>query len=74
METQGNPNEPIKPKATGQEGGQQGGGSQKRDPNKERDRDKQGSGSQERGREKQGAGSQQGGGSQEHGGQEGGKQ
>ena len=26
METQRNPNEPIKPTATGQEGGQQGGG------------------------------------------------
>ena len=54
METQGNPNEPIKPKATGQEGGQQGGGSQERDRNKERDRDKQGGGSQEREREKTG--------------------
>ena len=54
METQGNPNEPIRPTATGQEGGQQGGGSQERDRNKERDRDKQGGGSQEREREKQG--------------------
>jgi len=49
METQRNPNEPIKPTATGQEGGQQGGGSQ----NKERDRDKQDGGSQERERELQ---------------------
>jgi hypothetical protein len=49
METQRNPNEPIKPAATGQEGGQQGGGSQ----NKERDRDKQDGGSQERERELQ---------------------
>jgi len=48
METQSNPNEPIKPTATGQEGGQQGGGSQERDRNKESDRDKQGGGSQER--------------------------
>jgi hypothetical protein len=47
METQRHPNEPIKPTATGQEGGQQGGGSQ------ERDRDKQGGGSQERERELQ---------------------
>ena len=47
METQHNPNEPIKPTATGQEGGQQGGGSQ------ERDREKQGGGSQERERELQ---------------------
>jgi hypothetical protein len=47
METQRNPNEPIKPTATGQEGGQQGGGSQ------ERDREKQGGGSQERERELQ---------------------
>ncbi len=31
METQRNPNEPIKPTATGQEGGQQGGGSQERE-------------------------------------------
>jgi hypothetical protein len=53
METQRNPNEPIKPTATGQEGGQQGGGSQERDRNKERDRDKQGGGSQERERELQ---------------------
>ena len=72
METQANPNEPIKPTATGQEGGQQGGGSQEPDRNKERDRDKQGGGSQEREREKQ-SGSQQGGGSQERGGQEGGR-
>jgi len=74
METQGNPNEPIKPTATGQEGDQQGGGSQERDRdrNKERDRDKQGGGSQEREREKQGGGSQQEGGSQEPG-QEGGR-
>ena len=67
METQGNPNEPIRPTATGQEGGQQGGGSQERDRNKEGDRDKQGGGSQEREREKQGGGSQQGGGRQEPG-------
>ena len=73
IETQRNPNEPIKPTATGQEGGQQGGGSQERDRNKERDRDKQGGGSQEREREKQGGGSQQGGGSPERGGQEGGR-
>ena len=73
METQSNPNEPIKPTATGQEGGQQGGGSQERDRNKEGDRDKQGGGSQEREREKQGGGSQQGGGSPERGGQEGGR-
>jgi hypothetical protein len=53
METQRHPNEPVKPTATGQEGGQQGGGSQERDPNKERDRDKQGGGSQERERELQ---------------------
>ena len=72
METQSNPNEPIKPTATGQEGGQQGGGSQERDRNKEADRDKQGGGSQEREREKQG-GSQQGGGSPERGGQEAGR-
>jgi hypothetical protein len=72
METQRNPNEPIKPTATGQEGGQQSGGSQERDRNKERGRDKQGGGSQEREREKQGGGSQQEGGSQEPG-QEGGR-
>ena len=53
METQRNPNEPIKPTASGQEGGQQDGGSQERDRNKERDRDKQGGGSQERERELQ---------------------
>jgi hypothetical protein len=67
MERQRNPNEPIKPTATGQESGQQGGGSQERDRNKERDRDKQGGGSQEREREKQGGGSQHEGGSQEPG-------
>ena len=60
METQRNPNEPIKPTATGQEGGQQGGGTQERDRNKERDRDKQGGGSQEHERDKQSGGSQQG--------------
>ena len=53
METQRNPNEPIKPTAAGQEGGQQGGGSQERDRKKERDREKQGGGSQERERELQ---------------------
>jgi len=53
LETQRHPNEPIKPTATGQEGGQQGGGSQERNRNKERDRDKQGGGSQERERELQ---------------------
>jgi hypothetical protein len=73
METQRNPNEPIKPKATGQESGQQGGGSQERDRNKERDRDKQGGGSQEHERDKQSGGGQQGGGGQERGGQEGGR-
>jgi len=74
METQSNPNEPIKPTATGQEGGQQGGGRQERDRTKERDRDKQGGGSQERERDKQSGGSEHGGGSQERGGQQGGQQ
>jgi len=70
METQRNPSEPIKPRATGQESGKQSGGSQEHD--KERDRDKQGGGSQEHERDKQSGGSQQGGGGQEGGGQEGG--
>jgi hypothetical protein len=48
METQRNPKEPIKPTATGKEGGQQDGGSQERDRNKERDGDKQGGSGQER--------------------------
>jgi hypothetical protein len=68
METQRNPNEPIKPTATGQEGSQSGGSTQERDHNKKRDHDKQGDGSQEREREKQGGGSQQRGGSPERGG------
>ena len=73
METERNPNEPIKPTAAGQEGSQQGGSTQERDRNKERDRDKQGGGSEEHERGKQSGGSQQGSGSQERGQQGGGR-
>jgi hypothetical protein len=62
METERNPNEPIKPKGAGQQGGQQGGGGQ------QEDRDKQERERQQREREKQGGGGQGGGGGKEHGG------
>src|SRR5947199_3906693 len=59
MEKQRNPNEPIKPTATGQEGGQQGGGGQQGAGGQQGDRRKQERERQQREREKQGG--QQGG-------------
>ena len=60
METERNPNEPIKPTAPGQQGGGQQGD---RDKEKEREREKQGGGGQQGGGREQGGG-QQGGGQQ----------
>jgi hypothetical protein len=55
MEKQHNPNEPIKPTAPGQKGGQEG------DWNKDKDREKQGTGVQQGGGGQQGGGQQTGG-------------
>ena len=60
METERNPNEPIKPTPPGQQGGEQG------DRDKGREREKQGGG-------QQGGGHEQGGGGQPGGGQQSGR-
>jgi hypothetical protein len=66
METERNPNEPIKPKGAGQQGGEQGGGGQQGGGSQQEDRDKQERERQQREREKQAGGGhgQQGGGQQ----------
>jgi hypothetical protein len=75
METERNPNEPIKPKGAGQQGGQQGGGGQHGGGSQQEDRDKQERERQQRERENQGGSGQGGGGGKEHGGgQQGGGQ
>jgi hypothetical protein len=60
MEKQHNRNEPIKPTAPGQKGGQQGDWN-KDDWNKEKDREKQGTGAHQGGGSQQGSGQQTGG-------------